>query len=249
MSPDSDSDRGRGFLTPTDREFLTGDRSEYEDASIRQKWYRINRRIRNAILDFGLLLEHLPSDRLGMAFYPDDDDDRKKLWDGVRAVLALLFLQQYEEHKQMDLPESWDVDRERFLTPKVNQNRLVEAGLRRALESRGESLHEYEQFDYRTAPLNLKDLWRRFNSGEPLSLEEFETLQREATTADIRWQARVVNDSAFSPNEKITEGDDLLLPRERQLVWNRSLDEFDKTDWADEDISDSEGSAPDADAN
>lgn len=249
---DRDLDRDRGILTPSDRKFLIGDRDDYEESSIRQKWYRIVNRVRNSIQDFTLLFETLPPNRLGQIFYPGDrgDADRSDIYQSMRAGLALFFLQQYEEPNQMDLPESWNVPPERFFFPQHRQNRLVERGLRRALESRGEQLHEYEYFEYKTEPLNLENLWRRYQSGEPLTMEEFETLQREATTADIQWQARVVNESAFSENEEITHDDEVLLPRDRHLIWNRSLDENEeKTDPLGEDGSTSEEADTDSDAN
>ena len=245
MASDDGSDRERGILTPTDREFLTGDQSEYTDASIRQKRYRINRRIRESIKDFSLLLEHLSQDRLGKIFHPEDQETRNELWEGVRAGLALFFLQQYEESRHMNLPNDWDVSPDRFFIPPHEQNLLVEAGLRRALKAREESLHDYQEFEYRTAPLDHRDLMRRFNSGEPLTLEEFETLQREATTDDMRWQTRVVHEFAFMDNAQVTEEDEVLLPSDRRLVWNRPLKENEDTtpSWVDEDDYESDEDA------
>lgn len=53
------ADRERGILTPSDREFLLERKTDYTEHSKKQKRNRIRRRVRNAILDFTILFEHL----------------------------------------------------------------------------------------------------------------------------------------------------------------------------------------------
>ncbi|MFC7198751.1 hypothetical protein [Halospeciosus flavus] len=84
-------DRGRGVLTQSDREFLLGRKSDYTEQSRRQKRSRIRRRVRNAILDFSILFEHLDERDREMVFDPDDDY-REEYTRGITDMLAFLHL-------------------------------------------------------------------------------------------------------------------------------------------------------------
>ena len=84
-------DRGRGVLTQSDREFLLGRKSDYTEQSRRQKRSRIRRRVRNAILDFSILFEHLDDRDRQMVFDPDDED-RDAYTRGMTDMLAFLHL-------------------------------------------------------------------------------------------------------------------------------------------------------------
>jgi succinate dehydrogenase flavin-adding protein (antitoxin of CptAB toxin-antitoxin module) len=84
-------DRGRGILTPSDREFLLGRKTDYTDHSRKQKRNRIRRRLRNAILDFSILFEHLePRDR--ETVFDPDDEHRDVYTQGITDMLAFLHL-------------------------------------------------------------------------------------------------------------------------------------------------------------
>ncbi|WP_266080948.1 hypothetical protein [Haladaptatus caseinilyticus] len=85
------AERDRGILTPSDREFLIGRKSDYTDHSKKQKRNRIRRRLRNALLDFTLLFEHLEDRDRETVFNPDDDarDDYTR---GITDMLAFLHL-------------------------------------------------------------------------------------------------------------------------------------------------------------
>ncbi|EFW91497.1 hypothetical protein ZOD2009_14056 [Haladaptatus paucihalophilus DX253] len=85
------ADRDRGILTPSDREFLIGRKSDYTEHSKKQKRNRIRRRLRNAILDFTLLFEHL-EDRDRETVFNPDDDARDAYTQGITDMLAFLHL-------------------------------------------------------------------------------------------------------------------------------------------------------------
>ena len=85
------ADRGRGILTPSDREFLLGRKTDYTEHSKKQKRNRIRRRIRNAILDFTILFEHL-EDRDRETVFNPDDDARDAYTRGITDMLAFLHL-------------------------------------------------------------------------------------------------------------------------------------------------------------
>ncbi|WP_132059342.1 hypothetical protein [Halorussus amylolyticus] len=85
------ADRPRGILTPSDREFLLGRKTDYTEHSKKQKRNRIRHRIRNAILDFTILFEHL-EDRDRETVFNPDDDARDAYTQGIIDLLAFLHL-------------------------------------------------------------------------------------------------------------------------------------------------------------
>jgi hypothetical protein len=85
------ADRGRGILTPSDREYLLGRKTDYTDHSKKQKRNRIRRRLRNALLDFTILFECL-EDRDRETVFNPDDGDRDAYTQGITDMLAFLHL-------------------------------------------------------------------------------------------------------------------------------------------------------------
>ncbi|KTG11570.1 hypothetical protein AUR64_03470 [Haloprofundus marisrubri] len=84
------ADRDRGILTPSDREYLLGRKTDYTDHSKKQKRNRIRRRLRNAILDFTILFEHLEARDRETLF--DPDDARDAYTQGITDMLAFFHL-------------------------------------------------------------------------------------------------------------------------------------------------------------
>ncbi|USZ71010.1 hypothetical protein [Natronosalvus halobius] len=87
----ADSDRPRGILTPSDRDFLLGRKTDYTDHSKKQKRNRIRRRVRNAVLDFSILFAYMEERDRETVFDPDDED-RDAYTQGITDVLAFLHL-------------------------------------------------------------------------------------------------------------------------------------------------------------
>jgi hypothetical protein len=87
----ADAERPRGILTPSDRDFLLGRKTDYTEHSKKQKRNRIRRRVRNAILDFSLLYECL-EDRDRQTVFDPDDEDREAYTRGITDMLAFLHL-------------------------------------------------------------------------------------------------------------------------------------------------------------
>lgn len=85
------ADRGRGILTPSDREFLLGGKTDYQQQSVEQKRRRIRGRIENALLDFSLLFEDIETRDREQLFDPDDDL-RAAYTEGITNALAFLYL-------------------------------------------------------------------------------------------------------------------------------------------------------------
>ncbi|WP_408957438.1 hypothetical protein [Natrinema sp. 74] len=87
----ADADRPRGILTPSDRDFLLGRKTDYTDHSKKQKRNRIRRRVRNAILDFSILFEYMEERDRETVFDPDAED-RDAYTQGITDMLAFLHL-------------------------------------------------------------------------------------------------------------------------------------------------------------
>lgn len=85
------ADRGRGILTPSDREFLLGRKTDYTKHSKKQKRNRIRRRLRNALLDFTILFEHLEERDRETVFDPDNEA-REDYTEGITDLLGFLHL-------------------------------------------------------------------------------------------------------------------------------------------------------------
>jgi hypothetical protein len=85
------ADRDRGILTPSDREFLLGRKTDYTEHSKKQKRNRIRRRLRNAILDFTILFDHL-EDRDRETVFNPEDEAREAYTRGIVDMLGFLHL-------------------------------------------------------------------------------------------------------------------------------------------------------------
>lgn len=85
------SERGRGILTPSDREFLSGQKTDYAKHSKKQKRNRIRRRLRNAVLDFTILFDHLEDHDREMVF-ASNDENREAFSRGITDGLAFIYL-------------------------------------------------------------------------------------------------------------------------------------------------------------
>lgn len=85
------AERARGVLTPSDREFLLGRKTDYTEHSKKQKRNRIRNRLRNAILDFTIIFECL-EDRDRETVFNPDDDARAAYTQGITDLLAFLHL-------------------------------------------------------------------------------------------------------------------------------------------------------------
>ena len=209
MTPSEDSFNRQRGLTNADREFLVSDRSEMDENLRRQKWHRIRERVRSVVQDFPLLLEHLPPDRLGQIFYPEDRDLQAELSDGMIAAMALFFLQRAQWAQHADPPEGFP-DLEGFSDPVFEWNHLVREAVAEALWVHNLTLQEYKGFSIETNTEAMEELRQRFLAGDRLSLEEFETLQREGMNTDLRNMAYVkiadmLEEPSHDPNSRETE--------------------------------------------
>ena len=85
------ADRSRGILTPSDREFLLGRKTDYTEHSRKQKRNRIRQRVRNAVLDFTILFDYLEERDRELVFNPDAEH-REEYTQGITNMLGFLHL-------------------------------------------------------------------------------------------------------------------------------------------------------------
>lgn len=86
-----DDERDRGFLTPTDREFLKGQKEYANKETGAHRKADIRNRVRNAILDFELLAEELDREQRDKIFGDVINDDHR-LHQGIESMIAFLIL-------------------------------------------------------------------------------------------------------------------------------------------------------------
>ena len=89
---DDSSERGRGVLSPADREFLRGDRDLSSVQAERNARARIRGRVYDALLDFEVLVEQLEDRDRELVFGKRASDaDGTEAFDGFVATLAFLY--------------------------------------------------------------------------------------------------------------------------------------------------------------
>lgn len=150
----------RGFLTGTDREFLTGEH-EYTGESAKQQRYQrreaIAERTRQAFYDFAFLYDVLDPHERDRVFNPDESDT-VELVEAMRDTIAFLY-------RALEGDRDRPISRDRSVT--VNFNQVFEPGIKRGERDRqpqddralqnlfaGHGYVEYEPFrvEYRQNP-------------------------------------------------------------------------------------------------
>lgn len=74
-----DDDRPRGILSQADRQFLRGEKEYNSEQSKRDARYRIRERVKNSILDFSILYQHLDQRDRDQIFSPLSRDHEEVL--------------------------------------------------------------------------------------------------------------------------------------------------------------------------
>lgn len=145
-----DDERGRGVLSAADRAYLRGETTLASVQSERNTRARIRERLYDALLDFEVLVEHLPERDLDLVFEKRVQADGTEAFDGLVSALALL----YRGIGRTDL------DFETVLREGVN---LAEAGNDRAATV---------ALDLTFHALDADHLREKLDAGESLSLTE-----------------------------------------------------------------------------
>lgn len=175
---DTLSNRPRGVLSPADREFLR-DREAYTTERTREAGYnrkkKIIERTRAALNDFELLLDGLTDEELVEIFSTDtageSASESAQLWpSGTPAMLGLVVASLYA--RDLDLVAT-------------HADIFVEDGIRAGLNSRGRSLDSYQRLSF-NREASIEELHERLLNGEELRFSQFQRLQAEGATVDLR---------------------------------------------------------------
>lgn len=85
------SERARGILTPSDREFLLKQKTDYIEGSRIQKRKRIRRRLENAILDMAIIFEYLDERDTTNIFNPAEEHEQAYT-ESFESLIGFLYL-------------------------------------------------------------------------------------------------------------------------------------------------------------
>lgn len=154
-----DDDRPRGLLSPADRQYLLGTREMTHEQSKRNAEARIRERVRQGVLDFGLLVHALPEKDRKQVFASVDDD---AFVDGLAAMLSFAYLGLREQ----------GVPFERVLEPAV-----VKAEETFAATTLGTSVDADVTFEVtRDVGPGVADVAARVERGDPVTPKELFSL-------------------------------------------------------------------------
>jgi len=88
---ESPSERPRGILTPSDREFLSG-QTELSDSARRNARQRIRERVQASMADFELLWQCLSDRDLELIFHPDEDEEQERMRSRAQDAVSFIRL-------------------------------------------------------------------------------------------------------------------------------------------------------------
>ena len=200
-------DRERGILTPADRKFLRGEKEYASEQSERDARYRIRQRVKNAIMDFSILLRHMQdkdrsqifSDYFTESKEPDPDeltnDDLEDIIEetmfigGVSDAIGFFYLGSTDTGTPFD--------------------EVIEAGLSSGEEQRGFVVDSVDvSFDISREQPDTGDLLNKLLSGEGLTAEELRAVLRsDSANMDKDTLDQVFNQLSDDISDDIDEGD------------------------------------------
>ena len=192
----SENDRGRGMLTEKDIQLLRGESSK-SDAAKRNHRRRMRKRIRNALMDFAIVFEHLePRDRIQILLLAEGNSPFLKPhtgeeigppeieWDlidpegssyplmvgGMRSMHAFCYLSLFEALEGRDFFEQEEVH------PTEIVESLVKEGLQDTYGKIGIPMSVDVNISITKEDFDLPEIKQRFDDGEPVSEEEVQQL-------------------------------------------------------------------------
>jgi hypothetical protein len=173
-----DDERDRGILTPDDRKFLKGEKKYQSEQSERDARYRIRSRIKDAILDFSILLHHL------------DRHDREQIFSTYEGVSGLsndsdeLSGEAFRDFVEATMFQNGISDAISFFTLGIEDTNepvdsMLETGIAGAEEEKGYLVDEVTvEISVKREKPEIEALLEKFESGEPLTEEELEAVIR-----------------------------------------------------------------------
>lgn len=203
-----DHDRDRGILTTADREYLCGEREYSSEQSERDARYRIRKRVKNSILDFSILLNHLQDPDRKQIFQsnfpqkPDSGGDPDISLDDFEEIV--------EKHRFQDSMSN-AIGFLYLATMDVNW-RVESAfsdGIKQAEEKRGFVVDDVSvDISVSRKEAGIDELIKRFEEGDSLTPEELRTVLRsDSVDVDAEMLDRVFEEFVDDLSEEIEDGD------------------------------------------
>ena len=154
-------DRDRGILTESDRKFLIHEGENVNSEGTRYSTrHRIHNRLKNALLDWPLIVEKMPEDDLVRAFEPRDDVTDDDMQTAIRAMFEAVYTATVINGAEPDFEEA-----------------LV-GGIHDAILHREKSPALVNvQFDVTTSnEIDVEEAYERYQNGNWLSTAEYGAL-------------------------------------------------------------------------
>lgn len=222
-SSEGASKRERGILTPADREYLR-DEIELTPDSERNAQRRIRNRLREAIIDMSLLFDKLPSQEIEKVFASSDTPNRyvpADVRDGMIDAIALFVVGCYEAEKAYTGPPGMSEEEYDQLRDSARRlDSILNGGLRKGGERCGLSFDHVHIESPDDRP-DINDIIRRYYRGDRISFSEFERMQREGATIDLREEAYVRHRAAGSGKDRIKFEGEETIAKEDQVEFSR----------------------------
>lgn len=95
-------DRGRGGLTTADIEFILGESEMQSDVATYNKYRSIRERVRNTILDFRLLMNHLDPQERQKIFNWGGEEEEHEYQIGIVNMIAFCFISQQQPRREFE---------------------------------------------------------------------------------------------------------------------------------------------------
>jgi hypothetical protein len=198
--------RDRGILTPDDREFLQGEKEYSSEQSERDARYRIRQRVKNAILDFNILLHHFEEKDRSQVFtsnFPSKEESKDKI--SIDEVEKLVEQTRFQNAMSDSVAFFYlgtqDVD--------WQFEELIATAVEKAEEEKGYIIDDVEvNIDVSRSEPDIQELVTKLQEGEPLTADEIRTAIRSGN-ADIDSELldSIFDQMADSVSEDVKDGD------------------------------------------
>lgn len=175
-----DDDRPRGILTQADREFLKGKKELSSEQSRRDARYRIRQRLRNAFLDFSILLRNLDRRDREQIFAPVEEF-QNGLGDSMNRELDRDRISEIMEDVMVSKGISDSMAFTYLGIGDANQSfeTMLKSAISDAEEERGYVVDNVQiTIDIERGQADIEEIVQRFEQGEGLSESEMSTLLR-----------------------------------------------------------------------
>ncbi|AZH26848.1 hypothetical protein [Haloplanus aerogenes] len=197
--------RDRGILTPDDRKYLRGEKEYSSKQSEIDARYRIRKRIKNAIIDFSIILSKLTDNDREQIFKSNAPSEERK--EGISAEKLDEFVKQTRFVRGIEHAIG-------FLYLGIvdlgwNFEEVLEAGIKNAEEKRGYVVDNVSvNIEITHSEPNFEELIQKLQRGEGLTSEEMRALIRSGELdIDMETLDRLFERMSEDISEDLDEGE------------------------------------------